>query len=124
MSEEGKLPPRPQNIRRGPRLQQEGREAGAAWAKNSAEPDQLERIAAFNIAGGLTRSTDRKLGWSYILAFAILDTSPNFIISELAEDFWADAVGEGRDWRLKCEEFLEGFVEGAQEVHRRVAKKP
>jgi hypothetical protein len=113
---------RASKIRRASDMEREGREVGIEWAKCSAEYDQLERVADAN-PNELFAGPDEPGAYAGSLAFVIGGLESDVSHDELWE-VWDAIVTDGRrDLRLNSEEFLRGFMEGAEEVLREVADK-
>jgi hypothetical protein len=100
-----------------------GHEAGKTWAANFAEYDELERIAEIDTSEWFAGEPMAPYGWCDYLAFTILGTSQDEHDGTVAQDFWDRAVGDSRDPRLASEKFLEGFIDGAAAVYRKVESK-
>jgi hypothetical protein len=114
---------RASKIQRVNTITKEGQQAGAEWAKDTAEFDELERIDEVNTNEWFNGIPNAPYGWCDYLAFMILGTREDELSGEVSRDFWEAAVGDASDSRLKSEEFLTGFIDGASEVYRSVASK-
>jgi hypothetical protein len=112
---------RASKIRRASDMEREGREVGIEWAKCSAEYDQLERVADAN-PNELFAGPDEPGAYAVSLAFVIGGLESDASHDEIWEA-WDAIVTDVRDPRLNSEEFLRGFMEGAEEVFREVAGK-
>lgn len=98
----------------------EGMEAGTAWAKDSAEWDQLERIAEIDAGDIGAGEPMAPYGRSDYLAFEILGTPNDEHDRSVSTDFWDTALGDAKDKRLDSVPFLQGFVTGAAEFYSNV----
>jgi len=111
---------RASKIRRESALEKEGRDLGAKWAKNMAEFDELQRISEINLNEWFSGQPNAPYGWADYLAFGVLGTNIDDADRDASHYFWQRAVGNVRDERLSSEEFLTGFVQGAEGVFRQV----
>ena len=94
-----------------------GRMYGECWAREPGDDDHLRRLADFaenDIAvEEMLESSDASSGKSmYQLAWIAVANPNGFDDSEVSE-FWERSFGDLHDPRLKCPNFLRGFVDGA-----------
>lgn len=87
-----------------------GRGVGAAWATDTAEYEELKRLADARIEG---LETNNRMGPGFIVAAIDPDrcTSRSDVVA-----FWESLGFDRRDPDLDWAEFWEGFAEGAVEV--------
>ncbi len=114
---------RASKIQRGNAMMKEGHEAGVDWAEGGAEFDELERVAACN-PNELFAGLDEPGAYAYNLAQVIGGLGRDADHQEIW-DVWqmTGVVIDKDDPRLNSEDFLRGFIEGADEVYRQVADK-
>jgi hypothetical protein len=113
---------RASKIQRGNTLEKEGREIGAQWAKDQAEYDELERVADAD-PRELFDGLDEPGNYAYSLALIIGGFNHEEASHDDIWEVWEQILEDKKDPRLNSEQFLTGFIEGAEEVFRAVAKQ-
>jgi hypothetical protein len=101
----------------------EGYDLGADWAKGQAEFDELRRLSDMNADETIIGTPMAPYSHADYLAFDVLGTGEDDRDHHVSRDFWNKAIGDSDDARLESEDFLRGFMEGAQSVYRSVADK-
>jgi hypothetical protein len=101
-------------------VNKEGHEAGAAWARDTAEYDELGRLNKLNLNDWFRGEPDAPFSNADHLAFAITGTDADECSRDEAHEMVRDFWGNIDDEVLEHEDFLRGFCEGALSVFEKV----
>jgi hypothetical protein len=106
---------------------QAGFKAGQQWAKSTATPKQLRRLADYLEEGDEWWDVDSP-GWNApwgatgYFALAVLGLSDEEADRRAPDVFWEKALGDGSE-RIWDADFFHGFGEGAADLWEKVADK-